>query len=584
MRGILFTSSLLVANSLFGQVHQRYELEKLGQQVNTFYHEFGPVISPDGKDLYFVVSNHPENTYGKENSQDIWVTHKDDKGWTPAKRMGSPLNQNRMNSVFVVFPDGSLLIRGGRGKDELGFSIVSKSGSKTELKIQDFKDMMKGKFYGGTMSSDKKQMILYFSESPNSIKSDLYVSHSQGDENWSRPTKLNITDGNDEVGPFLSPDDKVLYYASDRSDPNKQGATDIYRSERLDDSWNKWSKPVNLKRPINTAAGDLYFTVDGQGNVYTARANSRVDGGNLDLFALVPKNIKIMLAGTVYNEKTKAIMASTEVKVNFSNTDPLTLRSGSNGKFETTMPETDKYSVVASAAGFLPYNETFQVPVINNDTTLNVDVYLTPVAKQLVISGTVFNQKTNAPMDAKVEMVSRGDRKNYGKLDANAGKYRQDIARMGWYVLTASAEGFLNNTDSIQVDSDDVTPVIKDLYLQPIEVGLTVKLKNIYFDYDKTTLKSESFVELDKVVDFLNANSRLEVEIAGHTDNKGSDQYNANLSQGRSQSVVDYLVGQGIDRARLTAHGYGESKPIDTNDTSEGQANNRRVEFTVLKN
>jgi outer membrane protein OmpA-like peptidoglycan-associated protein len=121
------------------------------------------------------------------------------------------------------------------------------------------------------------------------------------------------------------------------------------------------------------------------------------------------------------------------------------------------------------------------------------------------------------------------------------------------------------------------------MYLQPIEIGLTVRLKNIYFDFDKATLQSQSFVELNKVVDFLKQNPSVEIEISGHTDSKGSDDYNLNLSQGRSQSVVDYIASQGIDSYRLTAHGYGETKAIDTNDTEEGRANNRRVEFTVVK-
>ena len=150
-------------------------------------------------------------------------------------------------------------------------------------------------------------------------------------------------------------------------------------------------------------------------------------------------------------------------------------------------------------------------------------------------------------------------------------------------MITASAEGYLNTTDSVQLESEELSPAIRDLYLLPIEIGVTVRLKNIYFDFDKTTLKKESFTELNKVVDFLKQNSTVEIEIAGHTDNKGSDDYNANLSQGRSQAVVDYLISQGIESYRLTAHGYGESKPIDTNDTDAGRANNRRVEFTVLK-
>jgi outer membrane protein OmpA-like peptidoglycan-associated protein len=108
-------------------------------------------------------------------------------------------------------------------------------------------------------------------------------------------------------------------------------------------------------------------------------------------------------------------------------------------------------------------------------------------------------------------------------------------------------------------------------------------LVNIYFDFDKTTLKQESFPELNRVVDFLNRNSTVEIQISGHTDSKGSDDYNINLSQGRSESVVDYIVSQGIERFRMRPIGYGEGKPIDSNDTDAGRANNRRVEFTVLK-
>jgi OmpA-OmpF porin, OOP family len=141
----------------------------------------------------------------------------------------------------------------------------------------------------------------------------------------------------------------------------------------------------------------------------------------------------------------------------------------------------------------------------------------------------------------------------------------------------------LNTSDSAEVESEEMTPVTKDIYLQPIEVGLTVRLKNIYFDFDKTTLKKESFVELNKVVDFLKQNPHVEIEISGHTDSKGSDDYNLNLSQGRSQAVVDYIISQGIEDFRLTAQGYGETKPIDTNDSEDGRANNRRVEFTVVK-
>jgi outer membrane protein OmpA-like peptidoglycan-associated protein len=577
-RTLILVCFLAQSNLLFSQVSQRYELVKLGKNVNTANHEAAPVISPDGKDLYYF-------TVTSAGTQEIWVTHRGDDGsWSDGKKMGSPFNNNSTNQVFTVFPDGSLLIRGGRGKDEVGFSFVSASGGRTELKVESFKDMMRGKFYGATMSSDKKHMILYFSEAPASPRSDLYISHQNADGSYTKPVKLKITDGSDEFGPFLNPNDKTLYYASDRSDPNKQGGADIYRAERLDDTWNNWTRPVNLKRPINTAAADDYYTVDRQGNVYTSRANSRIDGGNLDLFVLVPKVIRINLNGVVYNEKTQAPVGSSDVKISVDGIAPISVKTPGNGKFDTKLPETDKYVINASASGYLPYNETFTLPLINADTTITVDVYLAPVAKPLVLSGTVYNKKNNQPITARIDMVVKPDRQNVIRVDANNGAYTHQVGKKGWYVMTATAEGFLNAVDSLEIGTDDdVTQFSKDLYLQPIEVGLTVKLKNIYFDNDKTTLKPESFVELSKVLDFLTANPKIAVEIAGHTDSNGSDEHNNALSQGRSEAVVEWLISQGIDVSRLSAKGYGETKPIDTNATKEGQANNRRVEFTVLK-
>jgi outer membrane protein OmpA-like peptidoglycan-associated protein len=233
--------------------------------------------------------------------------------------------------------------------------------------------------------------------------------------------------------------------------------------------------------------------------------------------------------------------------------------------------------------GYLPGDHKFTVPELLYDTTINIEIPLKPVAKKLLLTGRTYNKKTDEVIPAKLEIVLKGQKSTKLSATSDAGGYEKEIAKLGWYIISASSEGFINATDSVEATSEELTPFVRNIYLEPIEVGVTVRLKNIYFDFDKTTLKKESFTELNKVVDFLKENNSVEIEISGHTDNKGSDDYNANLSQGRSQSVVDYLISQGIDSFRLTAHGYGESKPIDTNDTDEGRANNRRVEFTVLK-
>lgn len=584
MRRFFITVLCLGAQlALAQEFSQRYELVNLGKDVNTFYHEAAPVISRDGKDLYFFVQNHPENTYGKDGSQDIWVTHLDDKGvWSPPKRLGPPFNKNRSNQVFSVLPDGSLFVRGGRGSDSGGFSIVSPSGNWDEIRVKDYADMERGRFNGAAISSDAKHMILYFTEVPKSIRSDLYVSNLQPNGEWSRPVKLNITGSADEFGPFIGPNDKILYFASDMPGEGRQGGTDIYKSERLDDTWQKWSKPVNLGSPINTSAGDAYFSIDEAGNVFTSRANSRVDGGNLDIFTLVPKDIKVIVKGTVYDGKTQIPMVA-DVDLMVAKADPVTLKTTAAGQFEKQIQEANAFTLSASAAGYQPYKSSYTIPPLVNDTTIVVDVYLNPIPKKLVLSGLVMDERTDQPINAQVEIKLKTDRRLDERVAAPQGNYQQPIDKMGWYMLTASAEGYLTTSDSVLIENEDINPVVKDLRLKKIEVGLTVRLKNIYFDFDKTTLKSESYVELNKVVDFLKQNNTVEIEISGHTDSKGSDEYNLNLSQGRSQAVVDYLVSQGIEAFRLTAHGYGETKPIDTNDTDEGRANNRRVEFTVLK-
>jgi outer membrane protein OmpA-like peptidoglycan-associated protein len=582
MRPSLIFGCLLVVCTLNAQFAARYELVKLNREVNTFYHDAAPVISQDGKRLYFFIHNHPENNYGKEGSDEIWMSTLNEKGeWTAAKHLGPPFNIHRSNQVFTCLPDGSLFIKGGRVKDTKGFSIVSPAGVLTEIDVPGFREMNKGRFYGASMSADGKHIIMFFSEMPNSQRSSLYVSNNEGGK-WTTPKRLNISVRDDDVGPFIGPDDKTLYFSSDRNVPGKKGKADIYRCTRLDDTWQNWSTPVNMGSPINTAADELYFCIDKLGNVFTSRSNSTQDGGNLDLFKLVPRDVKVIVAGIVYNEKTQQpIQANVELKP--AGSDAMKMRSAATGKFETRIPEVDGFSVAVSETGYLPKNESFTIPPLGNDTTINIEIYLTPVARQLALAGTVYDLKTGKPISAELTIYPKANKRLEMKPGTQGGKYEQEIRQLGRYILVASAEGYLTATDSVEVVSEDITPVIKDIALQPIEVGLTVRLDHIYFDFDKTTLKKESYEELAKVIDFLKRNPTVEIEIAGHTDSKGSDEYNQKLSQGRTQAVVDYLISQGISARRLLAMGYGESKPVDTNETEEGRAKNRRVEFTVLK-
>ncbi len=340
---------------------------------------------------------------------------------------------------------------------------------------------------------------------------------------------------------------------------------------------------MNLGKPINTSALDYYFTIDNAGNIFTSRANKAMEGAQLDLYMMVPKTFKINLSGVVLNEKTQQPLVA-NVDLSMKDKQPTALKTTAQGKFESKLPEINAIKISASVEGFQPKSQDLKIPALNADTTIYVEILMTPVAKKLILSGNVYNKKTDELIpNAKVDVIVRNDRKVNFKVDAPAGSFEREIPKLGRYIITASASGFINTTDSIEISDNDLSPFVKDIYMAPIEVGMTVRLKNIYFDFDKTTLKKESFVELNKVVDFLKRNNTVEIEIGGHTDDKGSDDYNASLSQGRSQAVVDYLISQGVEDFRLTAHGYGESKPIESNDSEDGRANNRRVEFTVVK-
>lgn len=125
--------------------------------------------------------------------------------------------------------------------------------------------------------------------------------------------------------------------------------------------------------------------------------------------------------------------------------------------------------------------------------------------------------------------------------------------------------------------------ITKDLYLSPIEVGQTIRLNNIFFEFAKADLKPESYGELDRVVKFLNENPSIEIKLSGHTDNVGNDAANLTLSENRAQSVLKYIVSHGVSASRITAKGFGKTKPVTGNETDEGRQLNRRVEFTIVK-
>ena len=539
MRKQLFINALTLI--LSANAFSQSTVENLGKLVNSAYHEVRPTISADGKILYFVVEGNPANTMYKSDkkAQDIWYSELDATGkWGAAIHAAAPLNDQKENAVFWVAPDGNrLLIRGAYENGVYtgrGVSMVEKTAggwSKPQkLKIKDYGSMSRDIYAGAFLGNDGKTLLLYFSEEKNSYLNDIYVSKLTDNNEWTRPESLGETintEDYDEISPSLAADGITLYFASDR--PGGKGEHDIWMSKRLDDSWKKWSEPVNMGDTINTAKWDAYFALDAGGEYgYFATTQGSIGGTDLAKIKLNeaqrPKTV-VLVYGQVFNALTKQPM---DAKLFYDLVPGETSEGNSisspEGKFKVTLPYGKKYSLRASADSFFSVLDTLDLVKQGAYQEIHRDLYLTPVD-----TGRFANMSGKEP--------------------------RRD--------LDSLAQG-------IGVEEN------------PVEAGQIVGIK-ILFDFAKTIIRSESYTELNKVVQVLKTNPSMEIEISAHTDKIGGYSKNLELSNDRAKSVREYLLSKGIDAGRIISRGYGETKPIADNNTEAGRQQNRRVEFKILK-
>jgi outer membrane protein OmpA-like peptidoglycan-associated protein len=167
--------------------------------------------------------------------------------------------------------------------------------------------------------------------------------------------------------------------------------------------------------------------------------------------------------------------------------------------------------------------------------------------------------------------------------DPETGDFLVCLPRGKEYALNASAEGYLFFSKNYSVAQSDATATPDlDVRLSPIVAGEKIELRNIFFETASYALLPASTVELDKLVKLMTTNAKMRIEVGGHTDNVGNDAANQLLSEERANAVRDFLIAHGIEASRVVAKGYGETRPVATNDTDEGRALNRRTEITVL--
>jgi flagellar motor protein MotB len=380
---------------------------------------------------------------------------------------------------------------------------------------------------------------------------DLYYCTRQGDS-WSAPLNMGVDVNSDlwDSQPCLSPDGKTLYFASNRE--GGFGSSDIWKTEL--GPGGKWKKPVNLGSAINTADAEMVPFIHFDNSTLYFSSKGHPGMGGADLFV---------------SKKLDKGGWSTPVNLGY----PI----NTNG---------DELAIIINASGNQAYISSEQLGGYGKYDIYNFGLY-EDVRPQPVtyLKGRVYDSKTEEPLHARFELIDleKDSLIMESFSDMTDGEFLICIPSGKDYALNVSCPGYLFYSDHFALSGihPKLNPFIKDVPLESIETGGTIILKNIFYETDKYQLKDESKTELQKLVEFMKNNPGIKIEIGGHTDNVGGEAYNLDLSEKRSGEVRDYLIGKGIAPGRISSHGYGYSKPIDTNDTEAGRANNRRTEIKI---
>jgi outer membrane protein OmpA-like peptidoglycan-associated protein len=514
-------------------LREKIYVEKLDEKVNSPYEESRPLISPDGRTLYFSRANHPENTGGEDDNNDVWFSEMDEAtgGWKEAKNLGEPINNKGPNYISSITPDGNAMtvILGneytGRDKMNPGVSISSKTSEGwSEPKPLDitnaYIESVDGNYF---LANNRRVLIMAIDRYDAFGGKDLYASFLQNDGRWSEPLNLgnDVNTAHVESSPYLAADNETLYFSS--KGYSGYGGSDVYISRRLDDTWTNWTEPENLGSDVNSEGDDMFFTIPPSGKFAFYAKSSEGDKGDIHSIALPifyqPAPV-VSLSGKVLddatdnpvNAKITYSLLPENVDIGFVHSDSLT------GQYEILLPVGSAYDYQIEAEGYEPLSASIDL------------------ADQ-----TDFNE-----MVKDIRLTNEG------------GKAGTIVAQ---------------NPEKQQETAGTTTSDYEDIPLEEV--------KEVRFEFASDYVEEKYQSALDKVAEHLLAHPLGKVTLTGYTDNTGSAQYNTNLSKRRAQSVADYLAGKGIARARITVQAKGSENPAASNETSDGRQLNRRVEINL---
>ncbi len=511
----------------------RVIIKNMGPAINSPYDDYFSVFTNNDSVLFFnsrrpFNKNKKRNPYDNKFYENIFISQLIDGTWTVASVVPEVSRKSKNDAVVGASPDGNKLYvyRGKKNRGDIYLSEKKENEWETPKPLSS--KINSKDFEGSVFVTPGNDSIFFISTNAELTHGgkDILFSTTDNKGRWKAPSNLGsiLNTEYDESGVFMTPDRKEIYFSS--KGHNTMGGYDIFRFVKRDD--NTWSDPENLGYPVNTPDDDIFFSLsqDGQYGYYSTIREG--GSGARDIYQVI------------FLGSEKEFLLSTE-----------------------DIP----------VAGVIDLNKKgfFTQPSI-----LEID-------SSYYLTGNVFNKKTNDPVIARLEFIDVEMSEIIATTvsDEN-GNYRVKFSVAKNYGVEIKAKDFLFFLDVVNMtDASTDEPVIRDFFLEKVEIGTKVILENIYFETNKAALTSESYTQLNQVIEFLESNPTLKLEISGHTDNVGSLKLNTKLSEDRARSVVDYLVANGIDRSRLESRGYAFTQPVAPNDTPDGREKNRRVEFKV---
>ncbi len=525
-----------------------FSIVNVGNAINSESWDYAPVVNADETVMVFTSrraeANLNDNVFDDNfHYEDIFISKKSGGEWQTAQNIGSVVNTKYHDSNLGFSPDGkTLYIYSDEGNGDIYYTnLLSEDTWSPPVGLSE--NINSTGYNEKSVSQSSDGNTLFFASNRPGGKGgfDIYTSTKNKKGEWGPSKNLGdvINTEMDEDGPFIQFDGKTLYFSSTGHDG--MGGFDIYKSV-YDSASSVWSTPENLGYPLNSPDDDIYFvmTKDGKTGYY---ASVRDDSKG-------------------YNDIYRVTIADL---------------SGGVTKKDNLATKDDEGEVAKANREVTGVDVKETTPPQKTEPTTGAPVNL------LV---RVVNAKTNQAMDAKIELKSQPDNVVLPVKQMETGIYSFVITRdeVSNFMLSVEKPGFIFYNKSIRIPASTGTEqtVRETVRMSMPEIGSSRVLKNIFFEFDKTTFTIESYDELNKMVNFLEQNRDVNVEIAGHTDSVGPKAYNKKLSQLRANKVVEYLAGKGIDKRRLKAVGYGEEKPLVSNDDEVmGREINRRVEFIV---